>query len=352
MRGMVTIWGPYYYALLRRILNLLCIDNNIMNNILLIFSQIHALKSIVASTRRARSKAPRHFVSVLRDGPIIQRRFPQGVSVSYNRNRLIRFLYKFVVILLLQILMNATRALDHLESVEATQFAQIPQDVILVLANPVIPVTPMSTVMTSTSVHRIEAHVVVRLHAKIFPAPSNAHVTMERPSIPSPAGAEVQSPAQTVTSVPATPFAQEVPAIVPRPTLDPIAKTPVTRQPVSQIHNVSSKMQFPCVDAYPDFSFFPSSEPVSILTNARPLNRPVAKEPFVKMQSEHSDANVRPEQPETQHVAVSALLPKSADQTPSAIREKRASLPRENVCADEAIIETPRLENAGISMSA
>jgi hypothetical protein len=335
MRGMVTIWGPYYYALLRRILNLLCIDNNIMNNILLIFSQIHALKSIVASTRRARSKAPRHFVSVLRDGPIIQRRFPQGVSVSYNRNRLIRFLYKFVVILLLQILMNATRALDHLESVEATQFAQIPQDVILVLANPVIPVTPMSTVMTSTSVHRIEAH-----------------VTMERPSIPSPAGAEVQSPAQTVTSVPATPFAQEVPAIVPRPTLDPIAKTPVTRQPVSQIHNVSSKMQFPCVDAYPDFSFFPSSEPVSILTNARPLNRPVAKEPFVKMQSEHSDANVRPEQPETQHVAVSALLPKSADQTPSAIREKRASLPRENVCADEAIIETPRLENAGISMSA
>jgi len=219
----------------------------------------------------------------------------------------------------------------------------------LVLASQDTQEIPKLTVTTSTNAPMIKESAAARPNAKTLQVHSNAHVSMEHPSIPSQNAVEELLPVPITTNALETPFATPDPVCVPSPTLDPIARIPVTLPLVSPMLNVSYKILYLCVDAYQDFNYCQYNAPVSILTNvARPKLHAV-QEPFVRIPWDLSFVSVPRVPPETPLRVVSALLPKSADPILSADPAKLASLPKENVFAEEDTTVIPKLETAKIS---
>ena len=153
------------------------------------------------------------------------------------------------------------------------------------------------------------------------------------------------------SNAPETPFVTPDPACVPSPTLDPIARIPVTLPLVSPMHNASYKMESPCVDAYQDSNYCPFNAPVSILTSVVRPKPLVEQELSVKIPWAASFVSARQVPLETPLRLVSALLPKSADPILSANPAKLASRPKANVCAEEDTTVIPKLENVKTSTS-
>lgn len=142
-------------------------------------------------------------------------------------------------------------------------------------------------------------------------------------------------------------------AYVQSPMLDLTAKILVILPLVSHMPNVLFKIVFPCVGVCLVSNCYQCNEPALTLMNAVPPLRPVDQELFVKIPLVLSIANVLLERlvihPEA---AALAPLPKSADQTPNAGKEKLALLEPENVFVGGVMTEIPPMENAKISTSA
>ena len=247
--------------------------------------------------------------------------------------------------------MNATRLSVRLASAVVMPFAPTILAAFLVLVSQDTQEIPKSTVTTSTNAPMTKESAAARPNAKILQVHSNAHVSMEHPSIPSQNAVEEPWPVPITTNALETPFVTPDPACVPSPTLDPIAKILVTLPLVSPMLNVSYKILSLCVAAYQDSNYCQYNAPVSISMNVARPKLLAVQEPFVKIPWDLLSVSV-PRVPLAIPLrVVSVLLPKSADPILSAVPVKLVSLPKENACAEEDTIVIPKLENAKISMS-
>ena len=134
-----------------------------------------------------------------------------------------------------------------------------------------------------------------RPNVKTYQGPSNAHVSTAPLLTPSPKVAEGQWPVPTMANARVMPFVPAVPAHAQSPTSDPIAKTRATRLLVFPMPNALFKTAFLCADACQDSNFCLFKGLALISMSARPLPHLAAPEPFAKIPSDHSDANVPPD---------------------------------------------------------
>ena len=203
--------------------------------------------------------------------------------------------------------MNATRLSVRLANAVAMPFAPTILAAFLVLASQDTQEIPKLTVTTSTNAPMTKESAAARPNAKTLQVHSNAHVSMEHPSIPSQNAVEVLLPVPITTNALETPFATPDPVCVPSPTLDPIARILVTLPLVFPTHNVSYKMLSLCADAYQDSNYCQFNAPVSILTSVIHPKPLVEQELSVKIPWVASSVSVPRVRLETPLRLVSAL---------------------------------------------
>ena len=198
-------------------------------------------------------------------------------------------------IYILQILTSAINVSDHPGNAAETPFAQIhPADFRAHVARD-IRETQTSIATTSTNAQTIGEFAAARPNVKTYRGPSNAHVSTAPLLTPSPKVAEGQWPVPTMVNARVTPFVPPVPARARSPTSDPIAKIRAIRLLASPMPNALFKTAFPCADACQDSNFCPSEGLALTSMSARPLPPLVGQEPFAKIPSDRSVANVRPD---------------------------------------------------------
>jgi hypothetical protein len=247
--------------------------------------------------------------------------------------------------------MNVTKVLVRLGNVVEMPFAPTLRVAFHALANLVTLVILMSTVMTLMSVEMIARFVEEKQNVEMFLDLLNAHVSTERPLTPLQKDVGVQWHALLIISVLVMQFVLVALVLVLNPTLDQIVKTLVIQPLVFPMLSVLFKLAFLCADVCLVSNYYLFRELVLILTSVRQKPPHVDQEHFVKILLAHLDVNVLLEPLETQPKVAKAPLLKNADQTPNVELEKPVSLAKENVFAEEVMIETLKQEDVKISMN-